>query len=289
MSERQVVVRPVPRSGLPGTLRRILRDPGGAVGLALAVTVMAVALLAEQLAPGDPFARVAGPLQAPSTAHLMGTDDLGRDLLTAVVHGLRTSLVVGVSVAALAGAIGTAVGAVSGYAGRTLDDLLMRGTEMVQVIPRFFLAIVVVALFGPGLDNLVLLLALSSWTWTARVVRAEVLSLRRREFVETARSLGASPPRILLRHIVPNALPPTVVMVSISASTAILIEAGLGFVGLSDPTVVSLGYLAGNAQQFLRTAWWMTLFPGAAIVAAVLGANLLGDSLNDLLSPQRTI
>lgn len=272
---------------LPVTVRRVLRDPGGAVGLGLVLAVVLVAVFANQLAPGDPFARVATPLQPPSAAHPFGSDDLGRDLLTAVVHGLRTSLLIGASVAALAGAIGTVVGATSGYASATVDDLLMRATEVVQVIPRFFLAIVVVALFGPGLDNLVILLGATSWTWTARVVRAEVLSLRRREFVEAARSLGGSTGRVVLRHIVPNALPPTVVMVSIGASTAILIEAGLGFVGLSDPSVVSLGSLAGDAQRFLRTAWWMAVFPGAAIVVAVLGINLLGDTLNDLLSPRR--
>lgn len=270
-----------------GTLRRVLGDPGGVAGFVLMMGVLTIALLADLLAPGDPFAQVAAPLQPPSTAHPFGTDDLGRDLLTAVVHGLRTSLLVGASVAGLAGAIGIVVGATSGYSGPTLDDLMMRGTEVVQVIPRFFLAIVVVALFGPGLDNLVLLLGLTSWTWTARVVRAEVLTLRGREFVESARSMGASTVRILVRHVIPNALPPTVVMISIGASTAILIEAGLGFVGLSDPSVVSLGYLAGNAQRFLRTAWWMTVFPGAAIVAAVLGINLLGDTLNDLLNPHR--
>lgn len=272
---------------LPVTVRRVLRDPGGAVGLGLVLAVVLVAVFANELAPGDPFARVAIPLQPPSAAHPFGTDDLGRDLLTAVVHGLRTSLLIGASVAALAGAIGTVVGATSGYASATVDDLLMRATEVVQVIPRFFLAIVVVALFGPGLDNLVILLGATSWTWTARVVRAEVLSLRRREFVAAARSLGGSTGRVVLRHIVPNALPPTVVMVSIGASTAILIEAGLGFVGLSDPSVVSLGSLAGDAQRFLRTAWWMAVFPGAAIVVAVLGINLLGDTLNDLLSPRR--
>lgn len=286
MSEALTAVR---SRGLraPGTLRGVLRDPGGASGLLLVAVVVAVAVFADQVAPGDPFARVAPALRAPSAAHPFGTDDLGRDLLTAVVHGLRTSLLIGVSVAALAGVIGILVGAASGYGSKTLDDLLMRLTEVVQVIPRFFLAIVVVALFGPGVDHLVILLGATSWCWTARVVRAEVLTLRQREFVEAARSLGGSTRRIVTRHIVPNALPPTVVMISIGASTAILIEAGLGFVGLSDPAVVSLGYLAGQAQRFLRTAWWMTVFPGAAIVAAVLGINLLGDTLNDLLNPRR--
>jgi peptide/nickel transport system permease protein len=162
----------------------------------------------------------------------------------------------------------------------------MRVTEFIQVVPRFFLAVIVIALFGPGLDRLVLLLALTSWPWIARVVRAEVLSLKQREFVEAARSLGAGRSRVLFREILPNALPPVVVVVSLNAASVILIEAGLSFLGLGDPDVVSLGYLANNAQRFLRVAWWMAAFPGATIALAVLGLNLLGDGLNDVLNPR---
>ncbi len=251
-------------------------------GLLLLTGIGAAALFGGVLAPGDPFAAVAVPLQPPSSAHLMGTDDLGRDLLTAVVHGLRTSLVVGVGVAVIAAVIGVAVGSVAGYRPGLVDDLLMRLTELVQVMPRFFLAIVVVALFGPGLLELVVLLGLTSWTWTARVVRAETLSLKERDFVQAARSLGASAFRILLRHLFPNTLGPTVVMVSVAASSAILIEAGLGFVGLTDPETVSLGWLVSNAQRFLRVGWWMAVFPGAAIVLTVVAINLAGDALTDL-------
>jgi peptide/nickel transport system permease protein len=154
------------------------------------------------------------------------------------------------------------------------------------VVPRFFLAVIVIALFGPGIDRLVLLLGLTSWPWIARVVRAEVLSLKQREFVEAARSLGAGQSRVLLREVLPNALPPIVVAVSLNAASVILLEAGLSFLGLGDPDVVSLGYLANNAQRFLRIAWWMAAFPGAAIALAVLGLNLLGDGLNDVLNPR---
>jgi peptide/nickel transport system permease protein len=174
----------------------------------------------------------------------------------------------------------------AGGQGRLVDDVLMRVTEFVQVVPRFFLAVIVIALFGPGLDRLIVLLGLTSWPSIARVVRAEMLSLKEREFVEAARSLGTRPLRILFGVLLPNALPPVVVVASLNAATVILLEAGLSFLGLGDPDVVSLGYLASNAQAFLRVAWWMAAFPGAALAMTVLGLNLLGGGLNDALNPQ---
>ncbi|MGH7323898.1 MAG: ABC transporter permease [Candidatus Rokuibacteriota bacterium] len=261
--------------------------PAGAVGLALTVALVMVAVLADHLTPGDPFASVAPSLAPPSWRHPMGTDDLGRDLLTGVVHGARTSLVVVLTVSAIATVIGIGVGALAGYRGRITDDALMRVTEFVQVVPRFFLAVVVIALFGPGLDRLVVLLGVTSWPWLARVVRAETLSLRTRPWVDAARSLGAPTWRILLRHVLPNVLPAALVVVSLNAASVLLLEAGLSFLGLGDPHRMSWGYLASNAQRFLRVAWWMTLFPGLAIALAVLGLNLLGDALNDALSPRR--
>lgn len=259
------------------------RRVGGAVGVGLTLALVIIAAFAGAIAPVDPFASVAPPLSPPSRAHAMGTDDLGRDLLAGIVHGARTSLLVVLSVTLLASVIGVTIGAVAGYRGGSTDDVLMRLTEFVQVVPRFFLAVLVIALFGPGLDRLVLVLGLTSWPAIARVVRAETLSLARREFVEAAYALGAPAARVLARHVLPNALPAAVVVVSVNAGTVILMEAGLGFIGLGDPHAISWGYLANNAQRFLRVAWWMALFPGAAIALAVLGLNLLGDGLNDLL------
>jgi peptide/nickel transport system permease protein len=264
---------------------RGLRGAGGSLGVGITVALVVVALFADRLAPGDPFVSVGPPLSPPSAAHLMGTDDLGRDLLSCVIHGARTSLLVALTVTMLASLVGVTVGAVSGWRGAALDDLLMRITELVQVIPRFFLAVVVIALFGPGLDRLILLLGLTSWPLIARVVRAEVLSLRGREFIEAARALGTPAARILAREVLPSALPPAVVVASVNAAGVVLLEAGLSFLGLGDPDVVSWGYLANNAQAFLRVAWWMMVFPGAAIAAAVLGLNLVGDALNDSLNP----
>jgi peptide/nickel transport system permease protein len=188
-------------------------------------------------------------------------------------------------VVAMSLVIGLVVGMVSGYSGGAVDSVLMRVTEMFQSVPRFFLAILVVGLFGSGLDNLILLLGLTSWDLLARVVRAESLSLRKREFVDAARSIGVSPARILVRHILPNVLPSAVVVASLVGSRVILIEAALAFIGLGDPNAVSLGSLLDNAQQFLSVAWWMSVFPGCAIAVVVLGLNLLGDAVNDLLNP----
>src|SRR5262245_11349464 len=270
-------------------LFRIGRSGAGRVGIGLTGGLLVLALLAGRVTTsGDPFASVGPPLSPPSLAHPMGTDDLGRDLFAGVAYGTRTSLSLVLVVSVLAGGIGIVVGALAGWEGSVVDDALMRTTEFVQVIPRFFLAVIVIALFGPGLDRLALLLALTSWPWTARVVRAEVLSLKGWEFVEAARSLGAGRSRVLFREVLPNALPPVVVVVSLNAASVILIEAGLSFLGLGDPDAVSLGYLANNAQQFLRVAWWMAAFPGATIAAVVLGLNLLGDGLSEVLNPRRT-
>jgi peptide/nickel transport system permease protein len=267
--------------------RGLLRGGAGRIGLALTLGLLAVVLFAGRIAPGDPFAAVGPALSAPTLAHPMGTDDLGRDVLAGVVHGARTSLLAALGVSVCAGLIGIGVGGLAASQGGLVDDALMRLTEFVQVVPRVFLAVIAIAVFGPGIDRLALLLGLTSWPWIARVVRAEVLSLQHREFVEAARALGAGPLRVLLREVLPNALPPVIVVVSLTAASVILIEAGLAFLGLGDPDVVSLGYLASNAQRFLRVAWWMATFPGAMIALAMLALNALGDGLNDALDPRR--
>lgn len=283
-AEPLVGVEPAAQPRLPGLRRRLVRSPAALAGLVTSGLLLAVAALADLLAPYDPLVPVGPPLHPPSAAHWMGTDGLGRDLLSGVVHGTRTSLYVAVTVALLTFLIGGLVGAVSGYVGGRTDDALMRGTELVQVLPRFFLAIVVIALLGPGTDRLVLVLAVSSWPLLGRVVRAEVLSLREREFVEAAHAVGASHARVLLRHVLPNALPASLVYLGLVVAQVVLIEASLGFLGLGDPNVVSWGSLAGQAQRYLRAAWWLSFFPGAAIVVAVLGINLLIDGLNDVLA-----
>ena len=266
------------------TLRRFLRHPAGFTGLLLTLVVVMAGLLAGVISPGDPFRTVGDPLLAPSATHFFGTDNLGRDVFDAVIHGARTSMIVVLGVSAIASVIGLAVGIVAGYRGGWIDDLLMRVTELFQSVPRFFLAVLIVALFGAELDILIYVLALTSWPTLARVSRAEVLSVRDREYVEAARSIGASDRRIVLRHVMPNVLPTAMVVIALTGSRVILLEASLSFIGLGDPTVMSWGYLVNNAQRFLRIAWWMSVFPGMAIAVAVLGINLMSDALNDVLA-----
>ena len=270
----------------PTAVRRFLRHPAGVVGLVLTLVVVVAGLLADQIAPESPFRSVADPLRPPSGALLMGTDSLGRDVFTAVVHGARTSMVVVIGVVVIAAAIGLAVGIVAGYRGGWADDVLMRLTEVFQSVPRFFLVLLIVALFGAGLDNLIYVLALTSWPTLARVARSEVLPVRDRDYVEAARAIGATDRRIVLRHVLPNVLPTALVVIALTGSRIILLEASLAFLGLGDPEVMSWGYLVSNAQRFLRIAWWMSVFPGMAIAIAVLGINLISDALNDVLSTQ---
>ncbi|WP_196776908.1 ABC transporter permease [Haloechinothrix halophila] len=268
-------------------LRGIVSSPSGLFGATLTATLVVVAVFAPALAPYDPFG-IDGPvLHPPSGTHLLGTDALGRDVFSGVIHGTRTSLLIAGTVGALVLLIGSFVGAVSGYAGRWADDVLMRLTEAFQVLPRFFLAIVVIAFFGPGVDRLIIVLGCTSWPMLARLVRAEVLSLKQREFVAAAQAHGASSVRVVVREILPNALPPAIALLGLILAQVILIEASLGFIGLGDPNAMSWGYLANTAQRFLRVAWWLPLFPGLAILLAVLGLNLLGDALTEALGGRR--
>ncbi len=238
------------------------------------------------MATGNPLAAAGPALQPPGGRYPMGTDDLGRDVLLGVINGARVSLVAGTIAAATSALIGTAVGAAAGFFGRPLDDVLMRLTEIVQVAPRFFLAVLVAALFGTSLWYLALLLGLTFWPQTARLLRAQVLSIREREYVLAARALGMSPLRILVWHVLPNAGSVVIITAALQVGAAILVEASLSFLGLGDRNLISWGYMLNNAQPFLRTAWWMSVFPGAVLALTVLGANLFADGLRDMLDPR---
>ncbi|MGQ0743242.1 MAG: ABC transporter permease [Acidimicrobiales bacterium] len=264
-----------------GTFGKLASTPMGLFSLVLVGAMVTTALTTELIAPGNPFATEAGrALRPPSSQFWFGTDDIGRDLFTGVIHGVRTSVTVVVWVVAISGAIGITLGLACGYLRGLVDTVIMRVTEVFQIVPRFFLAILVISFFGRGLELLILLLGLTSWTFLARVVRAETIRLRDREFVEAARAMGSTRRGVIRRHLLPNIVPPVIVVIALFASRVIMIEAGLAFLGLSDPNRISLGQLANNAQQFLRLAWWLAFFPGVAILVAVLGLNLLSDSLN---------
>ena len=245
-----------------------------------------MAVLAGVVAPSDPFRASGPPLQPPSARHWLGTDDLGRDVFSGVVHGSRLSLLVGLVAALTSGLVGTLVGSVAGYFGRVADDTLMRLAELVQVVPRFFLALLVAALFGPSVGVITLLLGLTFWPSTARLLRAQILSLRRRDFVLAARALGVSEWRILAGHVLPNALPVVIVNTALQIGSAILVEAGLSFLGLGDRSVASWGNMLNSAQPLIRIAWWTSVFPGLAITLTVVAANLVGDGLSAALDPR---
>jgi peptide/nickel transport system permease protein len=250
------------------------------LGLALLLPGLIAALTAPYLAPYDPFANSGASFRPPSAEHWLGTDDLGRDVLSAVIYGARTSLIVGASVALLTLLLGASLGLISGYVGGWLDELLMRLTELFQILPRFFLAIAVVALFGNSLLYLVLVLALTSWSGLARMARAEALSVRERDYILAAHAVGISPAGILWRHILPNAIQPLLAATSLVVGSAILTEASLSFLGLGDPNTISWGYLLSNAQPFIRRAWWLPVFPGTALALTVLGLSLALEDIN---------
>ncbi|KAB2957251.1 MAG: ABC transporter permease [Rhizobiaceae bacterium] len=270
------------------SLRLLKKNKVSAGATAVLGAVLFVAVFGAALAPYNPGQVGVGPTTAaPSPAHLLGTDDLGRDVFSRILAGTRASVAVGLSAAMITTLIGVLVGATAGYFGGTIDDVLMRITEIFQVIPRFFLAVLMVAFFGANLLNIIFAIAILSWPETARIVRSEFLSLRSRQFVSAARIAGASTATLIFLEILPNALGPVVVNATLQVGQAMILEAGLSYLGLADRNQVSLGLMLFEAQQFLRSAWWMSLFPGAVITLVVLSLNLLGDSLNDLIDPRR--
>jgi peptide/nickel transport system permease protein len=244
------------------------------------------AVFADQIAPFDPLKSSNETFQSPSGKFLFGTDDLGRDVFSGVIYGARTSILIGVLVALLSGFIGVIVGATAGYAGGVWDDLLMRLTELFLIPPRFFLALVIAALFGTSFFNLILVLTVTYWTTTARLVRAEVLSLKERSFVEASRAMGASDTRILLCTILPNAFPLIITNITLMVGNVILLEAALDFIGIGDASRVSWGAMLHNGQHFIRDGWWMVVFPSLALALLVIALNVVGDALNVVLNPK---
>jgi peptide/nickel transport system permease protein len=217
---------------------------------------------------------------------LLGSDSLGRDVAAGIAHGARVSLLVGAVSTVAALAVGVTLGAIAGFLGGIADDLVMRFTEFFQTIPSFVLAILLVAIFTPSIGSVVFAIAVVSWPPVARVVRAEFLSLRTREFVQAAEVLGRSRTAIVFREILPNALSPIIVLASLMVATAILLESSLSFLGLGDPNMMSWGFLIGSGRSVIRLAWWMSVFPGIAIFITVLALNLVGEGLNDALNPR---
>ena len=262
------------------------KNVGAVVGLVIIVFFCAVGLAAPIIAPNPTKVGVGPRFVPPSWEFPMGTDNLGRDMFQGVISGARISLLVGFSAAGTSMIIGVIVGAVSGYLGGRVDAIMMRITEYFQIVPSFFLALIMVTLLGGNVWNVVIVISVLSWPRVARLIRAQFLSLKEKEFIEAARAVGESTRYIIFGEILINALPPAIVNSSLEVGRAIIVEAGLSFIGLGDPNKISWGYLLRNAQEFLRTAWWMAFFPGACIFLLVTALNLVGDGLNDVLNPR---
>ena len=267
--------------------KRFFSNIGALIGVAILVTVIAVALLAPVIYPQGPWQMVQRPFLPPFTVDglPLGTDTLGRDVAAQLAYGARVSLLVGLVSTIVALLIGVPLGAAAGFYGNMVDEGAMRFTEFFQTIPNFALAIVLVAIFQPSLASITLAIAIVSWPPVARLVRAEVMSVRKREFVDAARVAGLTPRRILIAQVLPNTVSPIIVMASLMVATAILLESSLSFLGLGDPNAMSWGYMIGAARTVIRSAWWLSFSPGVAIVVTVLALNLIGEGLNDALNP----
>ena len=268
--------------------RRFLSRPTSVAGLAVFLAIIVIALAAPLLFAHGPFSIVGMPLLPPGAPGLLaGSDVIGRDMAVGLAYGARISLLVGITSTIVAAGIGILLGAIAGYYGGLVDDLLMRVTEFFQIIPSFVLLMVLVAFLQPSLTSTVIGIALISWPQVARVVRGEFLSLRTREFVQAARVLGLRDTAIIFGQILPNALPPIVVVSSMMVGSAILTESALGFLGLGDPNLLSWGSMIGGSRSAMWVAWWTSVLPSACIAVTVLALNFIGDGLNDALNPRR--
>ncbi|MEM9429305.1 MAG: ABC transporter permease [Pseudomonadota bacterium] len=262
--------------------------PGRVLAVALLLPVLVAALFPEVSAPFNPQGSAGAALTPPGPDHLLGTDDLGRDLLSMLVHGARSAIVLAAAAVVLTIAVGGGLGIVAGLAGGLADAALMRFAEFIAILPRLLVLLLLATLLGPSLELAAITIGLMSWPGLARIVRAETRALKHAEHVLAARALGASEWRIGVRHVAPAALVPAFSVIGPIATAAILTEAGLSYLGLSDPELISWGDLVRNGQRFFHQGWWLSLFPGMAIVATCLGLTLLGLDETDGGGPHAT-
>ncbi len=275
-------------------LQRLVRRRTALAGMLVVAAVVLAAVFAPLLSPFDPLAQDIGQrLKEPGwqdeqgRLHPLGTDHLGRDILARIIHGARIALLVGLSAVVISGALGMAIGLVAGYFGGRVDDALMRLADIQLAFPFILLAIAVIGVLGPSLGNIIIVIGVSSWVVYARVVRGEVLSIRERDFVQAAVALGSGDARILVRHVLPNAFTPWLVVATLDMARVIVIESALSFLGLGvQPPTPTWGGMLADGRVYLSTAWWLATFPGLAILVTVLGINLFGDGLRDTLDPR---
>ncbi len=268
------------------TLILVRKSPLTILGLALTVFLVLVAVFAPLIAPYDPIKQdLKNRLQPPSWEHPFGTDQLGRDIFSRVVWGSRISLFIALIVVAISFTVGTTIGIISGYFGGKVDEVLMRITDMFMAFPRLVLALAVAAALGPGLFNTMLAIAFVSWVYYARLARASTLQIREEVYIEAARAIGASDRRILFLHVLPMVITPVIVQATLDMGGTILTAAGLGFLGLGvQPPTPEWGVMVSEGRRFITEQWWVSTFPGFAILLATLGFNLLGDGINDILN-----
>ncbi|MBD7938999.1 ABC transporter permease [Cytobacillus sp. Sa5YUA1] len=275
-------------------LRLLLKSKTGSIGSIIVLLIIFIAIFAKFLAPHDPNQINAAMMLKPpvwveggDTEYLLGTDNLGRDILSRIIYGSQISLVVGVASVILAGIIGIFIGLVSGFYGGFLDNILMRIVDSFLAIPTILFALVILTVFGPSALTLIVVLGVTNWVQYARLIRGEVLSLKEREFVRAARSMGVRDHKIILKHLLPNVISPFIVISTLSVATTIILEASLSFLGLGiQPPTISWGGILSDGRDYVATSWWLAAFPGLAITITVLGMIFLGDWLRDVLDPR---
>ncbi len=259
----------------------------GPVGLGILLLVALMAICAPLIAPDGPFKLGAPRLLAPGEeGHLLGTDHLGRDMLAQIVYGARVSLIIGIVAASISLLVGLIIGSTAGYFGGATDLILSRITDMFLIIPAFFLIIIIVATLGSSIVYVMVVIGLTAWPASARLMRSQAISLRDRTFIQALRALGESSPRILFRHVIPNGIQPLIANASLDIASAILIEAGLSFIGLGDPNQATWGRMIYDGRATITTSWWVSVIPGICIVITVLGFYLVGDGISYALSPK---
>ncbi|MFF7058804.1 ABC transporter permease [Achromobacter spanius] len=280
------IVRVTPRP--TAFVARFARNRGAVAGAVVLLLMALLAAGAGWLYPTNPLRIVGAPEIWPfeSWRYPLGTDSMGRDIAALIAHGARATLLIGLVAAAAATLIGVSIGAAAAWSGGWIDEALMRVTELFQIIPNVVFVLTVVSILGPHIEAITLAVGLVSWPPIARLTRAEFLSFKEREFVQACRALGMNPLRIVAGEILPNALPPVIVMSSLVVAGAILYESVVSFLGLGDPNIASWGRLVGEGRSLIRSAWYICAVPGVAIMLAVLSLNLLGDGLNDALNPK---
>jgi peptide/nickel transport system permease protein len=271
-----------------GFWRRFFRDKLAIAGLAVVIVFFGLSVLASAIAPYDPGRiDVDNVLSPPSAKHFLGTDDLGRDVFSRMVYGAGISLKVGFVAVGIAVFIGIILGAISGYYGGLIDVIVMRLVDIMLCFPSFFLILSVIAFLEPSIFNIMAVIGLTSWMGITRLVRAEFLSLKERDFVLAERAIGAGAPRIIFMHILPNALAPVLVSATLGIASAVLTESALSFLGIGvQPPTPSWGNMLTQGKEVLGVAWWMSVFPGIAILMTVLGYNLLGEGIRDAIDPR---